>query len=121
MWTRHNDLRSVAEVGEFHQIVQVIVRRERGVAQHVTHVRRAEHVEAASHVEVVHGTVHAGKHVDENFAVSDALGVLFGTDNLEVAGLHAEVHQHAFGVAEIDVALDVERVVVVGIDGEVFQ
>ena len=37
--TRDNDLGGIAKVGKLNQFLQLVVRRQRRVAQHVTHVR----------------------------------------------------------------------------------
>ena len=47
--------------------------------------------------------------------------MLLGADNLEVLGAHADINHHLVEVAEVDVPLNVQRVLVVGIDGEVLK
>ena len=47
--------------------------------------------------------------------------MLLGADNLEVVGLHTQVDHDMIEVAEVDIALYVQRIVVMGIDGEVFK
>ena len=116
-----DDLCGVAEVGELDQLLQLVVGGQRRVAQHVAHVRRAQHFQPAAHGEVVDGSAHGGEDVDEGLAVGDALGILLGTDNLEVLCPHAHVERHVVGPAEVEVALDVQRLVVVGVDGEVLE
>ena len=47
--------------------------------------------------------------------------MFLGTDNLEVVSLHAQIDHHIVKVAEIDITLHIQRVVVMGIDGEVLK
>ena len=47
--------------------------------------------------------------------------ILLGTDNLEVTGSHAHINHHTVEVGEIDRALNVQRILVIGIEGEVVE
>ena len=47
--------------------------------------------------------------------------ILLGTYQLEVLRPHAHIDHDAVKVGEVDVALNVERVIIMGIDGEVLQ
>ena len=80
-----DDLCGVAEVGELDQFLQVVVGGQGRVAQYVAHVCRAQHFQSSAHGKVVDGSTHGGEDVDEGLAVGDALGVLLGSDDLEVA------------------------------------
>ena len=99
----------------------MVVRRQRRVTQDIAHIRRPQHIQASAHRHVVDGAAHAGYDIDEGLAVGHALGILLGTYQLEIPRPHAHVDRHAVRVAEVYIALDVERVVVIGIDGEVLQ
>ena len=116
-----NDLCGVAEVGELDQFLQVVVGGQRRVAQYVAHVCRAQHFQSSAHGKVVDRSAHGGEDVDESLAVGDALGVLLGSDNLEVLCSHAHVERHVVKASEVEVALNVQRFIVVGVDGEVLE
>ena len=119
--TLDDNLRGVTEISKLHQFVQLVVRRQRRVTQHVAHICRAQHFQTSTHREVVQRTAHAGKHVDESLAIGDALRILLGTDNLVVTGLHTQIDHHLVYMAEVNVTLDIQRVVVMGIDCEILE
>ena len=99
----------------------MVVCCQRTVTKDITHIRGAQHVEASPHVQVVDRSLHQGKDIDEGLAIRHTLGILLGTDELEVTGSHAHIDHHVVKVGEIDGTLDIQRVLVIGIDGEVLE
>ena len=47
--------------------------------------------------------------------------MLLDTDNLEVAGLHTQIDHDPLKVTEVHITLHVQRIVIIGIDGEVLK
>ena len=99
----------------------MVVVGQRRVTQHVVHVGRAQHAETATHGQVAERAVHRGKDIDKGLAVGYTLRVLVGSDELEVLGTHAHIKPDVVQILEIDIALHVEGVLVVGIEREVFK
>ena len=62
-----------------------------------------------------------GEKIDKGFTVGDALGLLLGIDEHQVPGPHPHVDLDMLGIGEVDVAHQVQRLVVVGIESEVLQ
>ena len=114
-------LGGVVEVGELHQLVQSVVGRQGRVEQHVGHIGGGQHVEASAHAEGLQRAVHAGIEVDIGLTEGDGLGLLPGVDEQQVAGSHAHVHLNLVEVREVDVALHVQRLFVIGIESEVLE
>ena len=53
-WRTFDDnLSGVAKVGKLHQFVQLVVRRQRRITQHVAHIRRAQHFQSSTHRQII--------------------------------------------------------------------
>ena len=118
-WTLNDNLRSIAEVSKLDQIVQLIVCSQGRVAQHIAHISSSQHFHTTSHIQIVQRATHGGKHIDEGLSIGYALGILLGVDNLEITGSHPHVDHHLIEIGEVDLALDVQRVLIIRIQGEV--
>ena len=99
----------------------MIVGSQGGIAKDIGHIRSTQHFQSSAHVQIVGRTAHRGKDIDEGFAIGYAVRILLGTDNLEVTGPHAHINHHTVEVGEIDRALNVQRILVIGIEGEVVE
>ena len=117
--TLDDNLRGVAEVRKLNQIVQLIVGGQGRVAQHIAHIGSSKYLQTTTHIQVVQRTTHGGKHIDEGLSIGYALGILLGVDNLEITGSHPHVDHHLIEIGEVDLALDVQRVLIIRIQGEV--
>ena len=120
-WTCHSNLCSIAEVRELHEVIQLVVGSDRRITQNVAHIGGTQHIQTSTHIEVFEWSVHHGKDIDEGLAIGHTLGMLLGTDNLEVVGLHTQINHNLFEVAEVDITLYVQRVVVMGIHRKVLK
>ena len=106
----YSHLRSVAEVGETHQLVHLVVGREGRVEQDIIQVSGAQYVEAATHLQLFEVSVETGEEIDEHTPVGHRLFLLTGIDELEVTGCKAQVDGLfvAVAVKQIHIAADVE-------------
>ena len=119
--TLDDGLGGVGEVRKLHEVVQTVVSREGRVEQHIGHIRGAKYVETASHVHLLQRSLQTGEEVHEGLAVGNALGLLFTVDEHEVTGPHPHVDGDTVQIAEVDVAHQVQRFVVIGVESEVLQ
>ena len=72
----HGLLSGVAEIGEFHQFVHLVVGGQRRVSQYIRHIGGTEHVEPSAHHQIVEFSAHRTVEVDIRLAVCHAAVVL---------------------------------------------
>ena len=117
-----NNLSSIAKVLEFHQVVQLVVGGQWRVAQDIAQIGGAQDIETTTHGQVLQGSAHACEDVNEGLAIGNTLCMLFGTNNLVVLSPHAHIDRYTLQVCKVDVALNIERtVVVLRIDNEILK
>ena len=114
-------LGGVAEVYELHQRLHLVVGSQRCVAQDVAHIGRRQHAQAATHVQIVEGSLHTGIEVDKRLAEGHAVVAFLGANELEVLGTHAEIGRDMVEIVEIDIALNIQRILVDRVDGKVLE
>ena len=112
---------AVLQVGECHEVLQLIVCRDRRVAQYVVEVGGWQHVYLAPHVELVQFAAYEHQEVDVHLSVSLRTACLLGVDELEVLGSHPQIYLHVVCVGEVHLTLCHQRFVVGGIELEVVQ
>ena len=118
-WAMYNHLSCITEILKLHQIVQMIVGSQRRIAKDICHIGSSQNFQPSTHIQIVSGSSHRGKDIDESLTVSHTVRILLGTDNLEIAGSHANIHHHTVEVGEIYRTLDIQRILIVGIEGKV--
>ena len=114
-------LDGIAEIGKLHQLVETVIGREGRVEEHVGHIRRTEHFETASHVELLKWSLHARQEIHVGLTEGDTLGFLLRIDQQEVCSPHTHIHRDTVHIREIDIAHHVDRLVVIGIESEVLE
>ena len=102
---------TVAEVGKLHQFVQLVISGQRAVTQHVTHIRRTQHIDSSAHIHIVQCTADAGKEVDESLTIGYALSVLLGINNLVVLGTETKVRHNMVKIGKIDTTVHIQLIV----------
>ena len=76
--------RSIGEIGELHQFIQLVVGGQRGVAQHVAQIGGRQHFHPTPHPQMVHFALQEAEHIHIAFSEGNALGRFTGVDNLDV-------------------------------------
>ena len=116
--TRHPSAQRVGEGGESHQVGQTILRLQGRVFPDVGHVRPAQQLQVASHHQGIHRSLRRGIEVGEQLAIDQALLALLAVEELQVIRCQFQVGHHLRRVIEIDIAIDQEGILVIGINRE---
>ena len=120
-WLGYYHLLTALEIGELHQFFQLGIGGQFRFTQHVGHIGLAQHINLTHHLQIVQGSLHTAIEVDIRLSESLRTGILLGIDEQEVLGTHAHIELHVLHIREIQVALNIERTLVVGIHHEVLE
>ncbi len=99
----------------------MVVGAEWRILQYIRHTGASEHIQFAPHLQVVHRTLDITEEVYVSLAVSHRLRGLLRVYQEVVFSPHAQRHLHGIHVGEVDVSVDIQRIVVVGIQRKVLQ
>ena len=108
--------RGVAETDELHQVVQTVVNGERRVLQDIRHIGAVKHIELTAHTDIAGGSLERTDIIGVDLSEYHALGLLSGVDQLEVVGLHGEIHRHAVEIAHVKRSVEHEGFLACGIE-----
>ena len=109
--TFDNGLRAVAKVSKLNQFVQLVIRSQRAVTKHVTHIGRTQHIETATHIHIIQRTTDTCKEVDESLTIGNTLLILLGIDNLIVLGTQTDIRHDMVKIGKVNTAMHIQLII----------
>ena len=119
--TRHPSAQGVSKRGKRHQVCHTILCLQGRIFPDIGHIRTPQELQITSHHQGIHRALSRGIEVGKQLAIDQALLALLTIEKLEIIGGQFQVGHHLGGIIEIDIAIDHEGILIVGIDAELIE